>query len=83
MKFYLVYLPYCGVDGWEAVSEIYLKRKDTFPDFWSKEYEAPKEKHDEILTKLREVRDDFNQRGIKPTQEKNIFPELEDILKST
>lgn len=83
MNFYLIYIPGERGARWEAMSDLTVPDPGAFPEHWYKKYEADNEKHEEILKKLMLARDDMNKRNLLPSKQKNLFPELSDILKET
>ncbi len=83
MKVYLIYFPNGSNNQWEAMSEMVVPDPKAFPKHWYKEYDLPKEEHEKAFERLRDIRNDMNKRKVLPTKERDIFPELSDILKST
>ncbi|MDP1729362.1 MAG: hypothetical protein Q8L27_04120 [archaeon] len=81
MNFYLIYIPNGHNAQWEAMSEAQVPDTAAFPNHWYQKYWLPIEKHEQILKKLRDIRDNMNKQKLIPTTERNIFPELTDIVK--
>ena len=82
MNFYLIYIPNERTTQWEAMSDLSVPDTRAFPTHWYKKYEAPLEKYEEILKKLIEIKEKMNKSKVLPSKERNIFPELSDILDS-
>lgn len=83
MNFYLIYWLGGRKSRWEAMTEINVPDPRAFPAHGYKKYEAPREKYEKMFKKLFEIRDDMNNQKVLPSKEKNVFPELTDILPPT
>jgi hypothetical protein len=83
MNFYLIYIPNGSGAQWEAMSDISVPDPGAFPSHWYRKYEFNDKKQEEALKKLMKIRNNLNRQKVLPSKDRNIFPELSDILKVT
>ncbi|MEK6884320.1 MAG: hypothetical protein AABY22_32110 [Nanoarchaeota archaeon] len=78
-KICIVYHPESNC--WAIHSPITCPDLTPFPKYFYKEYEVQKESCPLVYDNLIDLMCNLNRKKITPSKEKNIFPELTDLLK--
>jgi hypothetical protein len=78
-----LYLLWAPNQGWGVFNSSSCPDPEAFPDWMYKKYTIPGEKYDKLFEKLIELKERLCIEKIIPAKvkEKDIFPELSDLLK--
>jgi hypothetical protein len=70
--------------GWAVFDAYSCPNPTNFPDWMYRRYTIPTDKWKEVFNKLKGIKEKLDTEGIIPTKntQKNIFPELSDLLDS-
>jgi len=79
---YDLYLLWVPNEGWGVFNACSCPDPGAFPNWMYRKYTILMEQHDKVFGRLREIKERLDVNQIVPTKdkEKDIFPELSDLL---
>lgn len=80
-ELYLMWVP-GQPSGWGVFDYTSCPDPGAFPSWMYRQYTVPKERWSEIFNKLKKIKENLDVGKVVPTKdtEKNIFPEISDLL---